>query len=123
MKQCQEIKQNWIGQENLEICFCVILATSSKFLFAVGRLGASLSVLFFFCFFVLFCFLFGVPKHPPVVYDDIYNFYKFTNYFTWRHLFYFLLWGRQTRCTLQYRFPCIIFSCFNFYFHIMQYML
>ena len=24
MKQCQEIKQNWAGQENFEICFCVI---------------------------------------------------------------------------------------------------
>ena len=24
MKQCQEIKQNWTGQENFEICFCVI---------------------------------------------------------------------------------------------------
>ena len=24
MKQCQEIKQNWKRQENLEICFCVI---------------------------------------------------------------------------------------------------
>ena len=24
MKQCQEIKRNWAGQENFEICFCVI---------------------------------------------------------------------------------------------------
>ena len=24
MKECQEIKQNWIGQENFEICFCAI---------------------------------------------------------------------------------------------------
>ena len=24
MKQCQEIKQYWTGQENFEICFCVI---------------------------------------------------------------------------------------------------
>ena len=24
MKLCQEIKQNWTGQENFEICFCVI---------------------------------------------------------------------------------------------------
>ena len=24
MKQCQEIKQNWTGQENFEICFCII---------------------------------------------------------------------------------------------------
>ena len=26
MKQCQEIKQNWTGQENFEICFCVIFS-------------------------------------------------------------------------------------------------
>ena len=24
MKQCQEIKGNWSGQENFEICVCVI---------------------------------------------------------------------------------------------------
>ena len=24
MKQCQEIKKNWTGQENFESCFCVI---------------------------------------------------------------------------------------------------
>ena len=24
MKQCQEIKQNWTGQENFEICLCVM---------------------------------------------------------------------------------------------------
>ena len=24
MKQCQEIQQNWTGQENFEICFCLI---------------------------------------------------------------------------------------------------
>ena len=38
MKQCQEIKRNWTGQENFEIYFWVILTTNTKFLFAEGIL-------------------------------------------------------------------------------------
>ena len=30
MKQWQEIKQTWTGQENFIICFCVILDTCTK---------------------------------------------------------------------------------------------
>ena len=36
MKQCQEIKQNWTGQENFEIYFCVIFDHYYQF-FIYGR--------------------------------------------------------------------------------------
>ena len=48
MKQCQEIKQNWAGQKNFEICFCVIFDHySTKFLFAEDWVLGSVS--YHFC--------------------------------------------------------------------------
>ena len=41
MKKCQEIKENLTGRENVDICFCVILANSAKVLYLEGRLGAT----------------------------------------------------------------------------------
>ena len=42
LKQCE---QNWTGRENFEICFCVILTTSTKLLFMEGRMGTRLCLL------------------------------------------------------------------------------
>ena len=52
VKQCQEIKQNWTGWENLDICFCVIW-DSTKFLLLERRLCLR-PFLRFFQYFLIF---------------------------------------------------------------------
>ena len=50
-KQCHKVRQNWKGAESFDICFCVILGTSTGVLFLVGRLGAMLYLHPFLTFF------------------------------------------------------------------------